>query len=277
MTGPTYVDTVALRDEFNLGYTLLRRFPSGLQGGAWHLVDAGGREAVLKCGSPPDVGQLAVAIGRVRAAGYPAPAWLAHGVSALGRPYYVQEFVAGESATPLTAATVPLLTRVLQRQAGLDPMREVGWEARISTMAFGPELRSIVSGLGVAGSQLVARFDALLTDVTLPSGDMVHGDFNTCNVLLSDGSVSGVIDVDGLGRGTRVFDYACLLREAYVEGYGDELTRMLHSAALAIAGPEVLRVCVAATAFDCVRFKLSHEPHRMPEILERLTRLSMIM
>ena len=276
MTGLPYVDTLSLRDEFNLAYTLLRRFPGGLQGGAWLIVDTHGRQAVLKCGSPPDVARLAAAIGRVRAAGYPAPAWLAHGVSALGRPYYVQEFVLGESATPLTAATVPLLIGVLERQAGLDPMRDVGWDARISTMAFGAELRSIVSGLGAAGAQLVARFDALLTPITLPSCDMVHGDFNTCNVLLSDGSVSAVIDVDGLGRGTRVFDYACLLREAYVEGYGQDVTRMLHFAALAIASPEVLRVCVAATAFDIVRFKLQHEPHRISEILERLHALSMI-
>jgi aminoglycoside phosphotransferase len=35
--------------------------------------------------------------------------------------------------------------------------------------------------------------------VHLPGGDLVHGDFNSCNALLHDGQVSGIIDIEQRG------------------------------------------------------------------------------
>jgi hypothetical protein len=259
-------DPTALIDEFNArhgtAFTVRSRFPSGLQGGAFMLAEATGRRAVLKCGSPADVDVLAAAVRRMRAAGYPTPDWLGHGWSAAS-PYSVSEFVDGRSATPLTVATVPLLIEVLERQAGVDPGRDVGWSERIAR----PDRPDV--------PELVRRFDRLTaTPVDLPRTDAVHGDFNTCNVLLDRGRVSGVIDVTELGRGTRVYDYACLLREAYVEGYGDEVTAAIRTAATAVAGPAVLAACAASAAYFIVRFKQVHEPRRMPEIVDRLVRMA---
>lgn len=108
----------------------------------------------------------------------------------------------------------------------------------------------------------------------LPGGDLVHGDFNTCNVLLDQGRVSAVIDVEELGSGTRVIDYACLLREAYVERYDDEVRLVLRRAGEAIAGPGALAVCAAATAFHIVKFKLRFQPDRIASTLAGLHQLA---
>lgn len=262
-----FVHTHELITEFNAAhgtsFRVRSRFATGLQGGAWLLSDETGRRAVLKCHAPPDVALLGADVERVRAAGYPTPAWIGTGVSAAGSAYSVQEFVDGRGATPLTGATTPLLLAVLERQAGLAPSRDNDWPARI-TSPVRPD-----------AVELVERFDRLTASpVPLPTGDLVHGDFNSCNILLDGSTVAGVIDVEGFGRGTRVFDYACLLREAYVEGYGDDVTDMIGRAAVAVAGPEVLAACAASAAYFIVDFKRHHEPWRISEVIARLCRMA---
>jgi aminoglycoside/choline kinase family phosphotransferase len=103
---------------------------------------------------------------------------------------------------------------------------------------------------------------------------MVHGDFNSCNILLHAGDVAGVIDVQDLGSGTRVMDYACLLREAYVEGYGDEVIRLIRRSGEAVAGWASLVLCVAAAAFFIVEFKLRQAPASLATVVARLHRLA---
>jgi hypothetical protein len=256
MNPPSNVHTEDALREFNAQhratYRLHSRFSSGLQGGAWLLVDDAGRRAILKTAVPDDIPDLARCVERVRASGYPTPRWLGYGST-----YAVIEHVEGRSATPLTTVTTPLLLAVLERQAGLAPARDV----RRDQPAAGPP-------------ELVARFERLPKPLSLPVGDLVHGDFNSCNIMLDGGTVSGVIDVDGLGRGTRVYDYACLLREAYVEDYGEEVRTMIRHAAVAVAGPAVLAACAASAAYFIVGFKQRHEPHRMAEIVARLCRMA---
>jgi aminoglycoside phosphotransferase (APT) family kinase protein len=108
----------------------------------------------------------------------------------------------------------------------------------------------------------------------LSGGDLVHGDFNSCNILIDDGAVSGVIDVAGFRAGTRVYDYACLLREAYVEDYGDDVIALIHDAARDIAGAGVLAACAASAGEFILEFKQRHEPWRLPEVRTRLERMT---
>jgi hypothetical protein len=83
-----------------------------------------------------------------------------------------------------------------------------------------------------------------------------------------------VIDLDGLGRGSRVIDHACLLREAYVDGYADDVHRLLLQAGDAVAGRAALAMATAATAFFIVGFKQRHAPAMVPAVLRRLHRLA---
>jgi hypothetical protein len=276
------VDVLAeIRRVHGLELTLCRRFAAGLQGGAWLVADCNDRPAVLKWNrhdSAARMRQRSDAVGRVRAARYPTPAWLAAGATANGFAYCVQEFTPGEPSTPLTPAKIGLLLDVLELQAGLDPDPATDRSAEVAAAAAADRPRQVLGDLGPAGRALIRRYDGLLAGhgpVGIPGKDLVHGDFNSCNILLRDGRVSGVIDVDGLGSGTRVIDYACLLREAYVEGYGSAVAARIRRAAEAVAGPGVLAVCATAAAFFIVEFKLRHDPAAVPEVLSRLDRLAL--
>jgi hypothetical protein len=274
-------------DELNqthgLRLVLRQRCNGGLQGGAWMLAEPTGRPVVLKWsrnGPTARPHRLVDTIARIRAAGYPTPGWLASGTTTAGLSYHVQDFVTGQPSTPLTVGKTRLLLEVLERQAGLDPEPARDWSPYVTSIALedpddGP--RPVLWNLGPPGRDLIAHYDRLLATfgpIQLPTGDMVHGDFNSCNIMLHEDRVSGVIDVEALGSGTRVIDYAWLLREAYVEDYGPEVTHLIRWAGEAVAGPGALALCVAATAFDIVRFKLRHEPSRLAEILTRLHELA---
>jgi aminoglycoside phosphotransferase (APT) family kinase protein len=275
-----------LVDEVNAAhgyrFALRGRADSGLQSGAWMLADPSGRLAVLKqrVDSYVDIELVAAAVARVRAAGYPTPAWLASGRTGAGRSYWVQDHVPGRPATPLTMAKTELLLEVLERQAGLDPLAERDPAGPVTAMALSDEdggPRGVVRAVGPPGTALLAAYDRLLADAgpaRLTGTDLVHGDFNTCNVLLGDGGVTGVIDVQDLGTGSRVIDYACLLREACVEGYGDDVVRLIRRTGEGIAGWAALVLAVAATAFFIVGFKLRHDPAAVPTVLDRLGRLA---
>jgi len=56
---------------------------------------------------------------------------------------------------------------------------------------------------------LTARLRGLvgpLEGVALPRGDFTHNDLNLSNILVADGRVSGVVDWDELGFGSRAGD-----------------------------------------------------------------------
>ncbi|HEX3812330.1 MAG TPA: phosphotransferase [Mycobacteriales bacterium] len=269
-----------IRRVHGLELTARRRFAAGLQGGAWLVADARDRPVVLKWNrhdSAARMRQRSAAVGRARAAGYPTPAWLAAGATEDGFAYCVQEFVPGEPSTPLTPAKTALLLEVLDTQAGLDPDPATDRSVEVAAAAVADRPRQVLNELGAPGRALIRRYDELLAGygpVGLPGGDLAHGDFNSCNILLREGRVSGVIDLDGLGSGTRVIDYACLLRECYVEGYGSAVSARIHRAAEAVAGPAVLAVCATVAAFFIVEFKLRHEPAAVPEVLSHLDQLA---
>lgn len=253
-------------DEINRRHGLRlvprRRFETGLQGGAWLVADPAGRPAVLKSW-PGESRNLATTIDRLRAHGYPTPRWLAEGRNG-EFAYCVQEFAPGRPASPITAATVSTLLDVLDRHNGLGSRGGRDWNGEVVEMAY-------------LGRNLTGRYTQLMKTyegVELPAGDLVHGDFNSINVLLDGNRVRAVIDVDNLGYGSRVIDYGCLLRESYVEGYGPAVIEPILDAGLAVAGPGPLALAATAAAYFIVGFKRKHEPHRLPEVLARLDRMA---
>lgn len=267
-----------------LRFVVRARCRGGMQGGAWLLADPDGRQAVLKWRPKGTLRRrpwLGDVVTRIRATGYPTPAWIAAGDTRASESYHVQEVVPGEPANLASETTAALLIEVVESQAGLDPDPPQDWSAYVSSCARedpedGP--RRFLQQRGADGRELLAHFDRVLAShgpVELPGGDLVHGDFNSCNVLMHDGAISGVIDVEALGSGTRAIDYAWLLREAWVEGAGDGVARLIRRAGEAVAGAGVLAVCVAATAFDIVRWQAVHDdPANVPGVLDSLHRLA---
>ncbi len=77
-----------------------------------------------------------------------------------------------------------------------------------------------------------------MRDVQIPNGDAVHGDFGPHNVLVANGRITGVVDCEAAGRGTRIYDLAHLRRWVTSERMHGELER--RSVAIAGAGPYAL-------------------------------------
>ncbi len=226
--------------------------------------------------------QMPTLVDRIRSAGYPTPTWLASGVTPDGSAYHIVDFVPGVpmSRSTLTGQTAAQLVEVIEDQIGLDPDPVQAWSRYATACAFGEtasDPRPVLRSIGPAGVKLVEHFDAVLapyTALNLPDGDLVHGDFNTCNVLIHHGAVSAVIDVEACGSGTRAVDYAWLLREAYVRGAEPEAIATIRRAGEAVAGPGVLAICAAATAFDSTHYKYRYDPDSLPLMLAGLHQLA---
>lgn len=212
-----------INERHDFDFALRRRCHGGVVG-AWLLVDPSGSRAVLKFndGMAHRIERLPALIEGIRAAAYPTPAWLAAGTTSDGGAYHIVDFAVGEpmSDGPLTTSVVAQLVPVIERQIDLDPDPTQDWSWYARTAAFGEgedDPRPFLRRIGRPGVDLIEHFDAVLEayrSLELPRGDMVHGDFNTCNVLGYQGRVSAVIDADACGSGTRAVDYAWLLREA---------------------------------------------------------------
>lgn len=279
-------DTVRVTDivarinaAHNVNYTRIGKAAGGVNHGAWILRDVNGREAVLKVGLGRDLDRLRrvrEVVGRLRSRGYPTPEWILVGRDDHGDCYQVQQRVPGRPIGRLTAQTASQLVTVLERQAGLNPCpeRNLSTFVRDEFRAASDHIRT----LGPEPASVAERYDLLVErigPVELPREDLVHGDFNTCNVLAWRGRVSGVIDVDALGSGTRAIDYGWLLRELYVVGVDDPAAiRIVREAGEAVAGPPVLALCVALTAVDIVRWVAGHSPAELPSVTEGLHQLA---
>jgi hypothetical protein len=258
--------TQQLVDEINqahgVRFVLRERCQDGF-GGAWLLSDSDGRRAILKLNTDMAhrVGRLPQLIDRIRAAGYPTPRWLAAGETLDGTAYHVVDFVSGEpmSRSPLTLRAVENLIEVIERQTGLDPDPTVDWTGYVWQCAFGNgenDPRPMTRQLGQSGIELIERFDDLLapyTGLELPRTDLVHGDFNTSNVMRQHDEITGIVDAESIGSGTRALDYATLLPRALKQGASLEVIAAIRRAGQAVAGPGVFTVCGAAVAFDSVR------------------------
>ncbi|MFG1815982.1 phosphotransferase [Kribbella sp. NPDC049174] len=130
-----------------------------------------------------------------------------------------------------------------------------------------PELRQVVD-------RYAHLFDQLGL-AELPGGEFAHGDFHFYNVLVHDGRVSAVVDVEACGSGTRAIDYGRLLRDTYFGADGNQAVRaMIKRAGEAVAGPDVLAFCAAAAAVDNLHWRVHCRPAKIPSTLPGFERLA---
>lgn len=258
-----------------VAWRLSGRLVGGAQSGAWRLESDQGMSAVLKlaesAGWTSQVLRAEEAVARIRVAGYPTPAWTSVGQTTTGLAYQIQEVVDGEVLDVIGVGEARELIRVLELQRDLDPDPGRCWSDFLAEEVTSglPDLRAGAAAAGDAGRDLVTACDRLLDpvegEIRWPRADMVHGDFRMANVLFRRGSVVGVIDIEALGSGTRVFDYATLLDHSRIDAEAFEL---LVQAAVEIAGAGVLRACFARVALDLARFMATAAPPGTDEQLE---------
>ncbi|GAA3697636.1 hypothetical protein GCM10022377_08160 [Zhihengliuella alba] len=91
----------------------------------------------------------------------------------------------------------------------LDLKRRPAWSERLDRYAHAA--RTALPGAAERLRQLEARIQAVIDTTDRGRTVPTHGDFYEANLLIGEGRVSGLLDVDSLGPGHRVDDYACFL------------------------------------------------------------------
>lgn len=243
-------------------FELVGRLTGGRQGGAWRVAVPGADDAVLKWSENASLRsrrpQAPAMVGRLRRRGYPTPAWLVSGVTEQGLSYVVQELVDGEAGS-WSSIPLPEVLAAIELQAGLGEPASETWSTYIEWVLSsdsGP--LGYLRAMGRQGLGIVEHLQRVLDpfkDCRLPDGDLVHGDLSTGNLLVRDCRLVAIVDIEAIGPGTRVVDYAWLLREAYSEVAPAAERTLIQQAGQGIAGRGVMAKCAAATALDIVAFE----------------------
>lgn len=217
-------------DTHGINYSVIRRLGGGFAGEPYLISDtASGRNAVLKWDKRTEwaetVDQVAPVVAQATRAGWPTPEWLFQGVTPSGIPYVIQDFV------PLTTAGDRVVTCQLAKaavdfvqrtQAGIRLDTEVNWLARDHAVVFAQtnEYKTALRQFSDEGARLVDLIEDWVKPfqhLELSADDIVHGDFQSANLFLSEGcegredcKIAAVVDVEALGKGTRFRDLADL-------------------------------------------------------------------
>lgn len=264
----------------NKSYVLLGTCAGGTRG-AYELRDAQGQPAILKFGHEARwldrLRQSERIAAHMRGRDYPIPPNFALGRIPDGGWYQVQQFVLGMPiATPLSPAYLDLLLALNDKQAGQHPPSENGWadwsrHAREVVFAgasgWADALRTF-SPASRAFLRLILDQARPFATTTLPTNDVVHGDFVAENVLVHDGHVAAVIDFAAAGCGTRVLDLARLLVWWYADMAVAQRERLLEQIT-AIATPAERAICMAYGLIDVIAYVIDHYPDDVASIVDR--------
>lgn len=204
--------------------TVVGRLSGGMNAGAVHVRLAGGADAVLKAelhARPDQLDDTLRArriVEHMRGRGYPTPAWLGVGATAT-HVWHLMDLVDAAPVHEVTPAIVEQLMLITELQAGQgsEPHDHWSYAWRVAT---GQEASVVgLSNYSSAVSDLVRRLP--LVGATAPplegAPDMVHADLNPSNVLVRDGAVVAIVDIENAGSGTRATDLTTLQWHTYQE------------------------------------------------------------
>jgi phosphotransferase family enzyme len=261
--------------------TVLSRLAGGVNGGAMHVLLAGRAPAVLKTVPLAHSNHLDETlraqrvVEHMRKRGYPTPAWLGVGATAT-HVWHLMDFVDAAPAPELTPSLVEQLMEIIELQAGQASERYDHW-SYAWRVATGRE--SSVAGLGVTEtpeqallrqsvtslsgyspvvSALVERLRLVCADVPLPpeAPDMVHADLSTpSNVLVREGAVVAVVDIENAGSGTRATDLTSLVWYTFQDPLLDGVRRRLWTRILDLVGFEGRRCSQRRRSSTCSRYR----------------------
>jgi aminoglycoside phosphotransferase (APT) family kinase protein len=239
-------------------WQLVQQLPGGWNQGAYLVAAASGQRAVLKWAGDGASRALSVApeVVRARAAGWPIPAWLAAIRLDDQGAAWLQEYLPGQRPAELDHTLASRVGDLLERQRGLRPATGADWSdwVRGSVVEDWHGMRARVAAHFPRGERLVALADRIARtcgDTELPCGDLVHGNLCLDNLLITDDGRLAAVDVQSLGRGSRVYDAVGVLLTTAAFGESTPAGRQhLERYAIETAGPAVLAMCAASTALS---------------------------
>ena len=224
------------------------------------------RQLYVKVVAPAAVPALLARHAALAAAGLPCPEVVASGeswiaMSALRGPT-LRELMKRPDVERRDAAAWPLGRRfadLCERIAGVDLGHMPPVRRRLVDASLHAAMLAACSAPNEGGSPTSRhRFDAEASATTDRCGAVVHGDLHEGQLIVRDGEITGVLDVDDAGPGDPLDDRATLLghlrfraitsasRGTEIDAYQREVRRALVAASHDVDGARSLDVATAA-------------------------------
>jgi aminoglycoside phosphotransferase (APT) family kinase protein len=187
------------------------------------------------------------------ARGYPVPEIIWHGMARGQWHVTVQNRLPGHRVAALDGRLLEEVLGLVELQAGAAiPAGDRDFTSYIANVLFDDwdEVWADAARAGGAAGPLCERIRRWLEPVwglRLPPADFTHNDLNLSNILTDGQKITGVVDWDEFGLGSRALDLTVLALDCQQGGAPASADRLLASAASA-AGAEGLRCLVSYRA-----------------------------
>jgi aminoglycoside phosphotransferase (APT) family kinase protein len=274
VTSPEKSATAAVLADVNAAtgsrWRVKGRLAGGVLGGAWRVRDET-TVAVLKCHDPSSAAPRNVdapaVVEYIRAHGYPTPAWIAAGTTATGITYSVQEFIPGKPIPRLDIPAAELIIMLVQVQRALSPPTSMSWSAFMRDHSFGHDEshdRVAASSSPAASALASARALAAPHETSeLPDDEMVHCDLSVSNILMHEGQLSGVVDIDATGRGCAAYDALTAALNGTVWPSDPDAVDRLNRFAIDEYGPAPAAIAAATLVIEALDWAATSYPDRV--------------
>lgn len=260
-------------------FTLADRYTYGeSSSGAYAVIDATGRYGVLKW-VPAGIGlarlhEIAATTARLRTCGYPAPQYFVAGCIPHAC-YSIQERLPGTPLEDVPRDLVPRVIQLNELQRGQARPGPRDWpRAIVDPVVYGGDGFCLLDPLRTYSpttAALLATVQALVRqyqNATYTTDDVVHIDFNPTNILVHNGTISGVIDWHDPQVGDATFDLVTLMFYWWdTSVVRDQLWQYI----LARISPKVLGVYLAHMIVRQVDWSIRHHG---PEVTTQWVRIA---
>lgn len=250
---------------------------------AAHGGRAGSLVVKARCGdrAQEKTAWCAARLPLLAARGYPVPAIVWHGMVRGQWHVIVQNRLPGRRLATLDGRLLEEVLRLVELQADAAiPAGDRDFTSYIANVLFDDwdEVWADARRAGGAAGPLCARIRRWLQPVwglRLPPADFAHNDLNLSNILTDGDTITGVVDWDEFGLGSRALDLVVLAFDCQ-EGDAPAVADRLLAAAESAVGSEGLRCLVsyralASLAEDAREGQASHnEVQAIDAILDKL-------
>ena len=261
-----------------LGFELGDRAPGGRSQGAWFATAADGAPAVLKWFPDETMADryaaLLPGLDELRARGAPVPEYL-HVNSFDGGTLSAQRFLPGRSEDNPSSKVVDSMVECISAKAGIEgpqpaPDQPTWGIFVVRTLTVGQEgwaMHEPLRKWGRRSAALLDRAEAVGADADpgwFPDDGLVHLDLHTDNVLIDDGTLTGIIDWEGACAGDHRYD---LVQFAFdLDGHDQPIWEVVDAAGFE---PPVLRAYLALLMLKCTSSAIRHRPDDVARQLDR--------
>jgi aminoglycoside phosphotransferase (APT) family kinase protein len=266
------VDSLLPRIAGELGLTIVAPLRGG-EFGAEIVRDRDGQELVLKASSAARVHQLARAAAlteRLRERGYPAPVYVATGMTR-GASWSLQERLPGRMPATLT---MPLASRLVElaRSHARVAQRDRRWQRQAFTSMRAWKRHLVAREDTRRLTMELAEAARRCAGVEVRSNDVIHNDFSHRNCLAIGDEVTGIIDWEQAGVGDWRLDlvtlaYWAALQRARVP---DDVRRMLRERVQQECPAELSALFAAYQALRHLDYEARAHPEHLPLVMSAI-------